>query len=94
MDKEKMAGTNEDIVGELGLTTNSGETVWFARSRFTQEQLDYLYSVINKIEPRSDYSDIEQIVAEEIEAYWNGVSDLDKAISNIQNRVQLLLDEQ
>ena len=53
-----------------------------------------MYSVINKIEPRSNYSDIEQIVAEEIEAYWNGVSDLDKAISNIQNRVQLLLDEQ
>ena len=59
----------------------------------TDEEVAYIREVISKAEAGDDYGQIEAIVSEEIENYWNGTKTVQEVVEVIQNRSQLYLNE-
>lgn len=84
----------KDVSGEGRKSDTGGVTVIYPFLPTTQEDVDYITEIIGKITPRPEYySEIEEIITEEIGSYWNGSKTVQEVMEIIQNRSQLYLDE-
>lgn len=76
---------------EKALQTDVGDMDEFS---VTQEQIDKIIEIFPyAVERKNKYTEIREIIEEEIPAYLGGQKDLDSVCKIIQSRVQLYLDE-
>lgn len=81
------------IEGEASMTSAGGEIITYPLISTSEEEVAYITEIISNVEPLPNYSEIEAIICEEIEHYWNGNKTVDEVTEVIQNRVQLYLNE-
>lgn len=91
---KKTIDMTKDASGEGSASDTGGVTVIYPFLPTTQEDVDYITEIIGRIKPRPEYySEIEEIIMEEIGSYWNGSKTVQEVMEIIQNRSQLYLDE-
>lgn len=79
--------------GEGSFINTGGETITYPLYPTTEEEIAYLKKMISEVTPPEDYGEIETIVWEEIQSYWDGTKTVQETMEIIQNRAQLYLDE-
>ena len=90
----KLIDTTKNASREESITDITGATLTFPNLPVTQEDVDYIKEIISSAKrPSAYYREIETIITEEIESYWNGSKTVQDVMEIIQNRTQLYLNE-
>ena len=77
----------------ISYTSLKGEERKYPIYSPTEEEAAYIREIISNAKPRQNYGQIEEIIGEEIENYWNGTKTVQEVMEVIQNRAQLYLNE-
>lgn len=88
--KAKMSHVEGD---EASMISASGDVISYPLLSTSEEEVAYIEDIISKVDPLPNYSEIEAIICEETQYYWNGNKTVDEVTEVIQNRVQLYLNE-
>ena len=90
----KQIDRTKNVLEEGSVTDVTGATLTFPTLPVTQEDVDYIKEIISSAKrPSAYYREIETIITEEIESYWNGSKTVQDVMEIIQNRTQLYLNE-
>lgn len=90
LDAEGNAALGDDCIS---YTSSKGEERTYPIYPLTKEEASYIREIVRNAEPNKDYEQIETIIYEEIESYWNGTKSVQEVMEVIQNRSQLYLNE-
>lgn len=86
-------GNPVEIPDEYGISDRSGQTIMYPVYAATEEQVEYLRTVIENLEATPDYGDVSSIIFEEVADYWSGSKSAEEVAEVIQNRVSNYLSE-